>query len=156
MGVGKTLFLDTLNSPIMGMIAKRGAAPTIEKADDTYVGNPRQDPNRGPPVDVVELDIGGWIFFPRQEAVFPQPLVGDAEVYESESLDGGYLTVRHTSGNDDEYEFCFRVEGGETGTAYLTTLTRVEDGKDCSRGWIPEEVAARVRMYYPRLSLEIA
>ena len=102
-------------------------------------------------IDSIELEIGGRVNVPelRPEERPDEP--GDVEVLETDDPQD-YLTVHARSGNNqDTYEFCFRVSGY---TATLTTLTRMEDGKDCTRGWIPEEVREAIHHHHPNMTIK--
>jgi len=101
-------------------------------------------------IDSIELEIGGRVNVPeiRPEECPDNP--DDVKVLETDNPNG-YLTVHRPSGNNQyTYEFCFRVDAH---TATLTTLTRMEDGKDCTLGWIPEEVREAIHHYHPNMSI---
>jgi len=116
-------------------------------------------------IESIELDIGGRVNVEEPEpdteedeiqGVDPvpemeQPIEG-VNLLEEDSL-GSYLTVQKRSGNNQyNYEYCFRVDGT---TAYLTTLTRMEDGKDCDRYWVPEEVRNEIQKHHPDVGVVI-
>lgn len=103
-------------------------------------------------IDTIELDIGGRVEIPELEPEEIPDGADEVRVLETEEPQE-YLTAQKPSGNGQyTYEFCFRLDGH---VATLTTLTRMEDAKDCSRGWIPNEVRDEIRSYHPNLRFEI-
>lgn len=103
-------------------------------------------------IDSIELEIGGRVNIPKLNPEERPDGPDDVTVLETDDPQD-YLTVQKRSGNNqDTYEFCFRVSGH---TATLTTLTRMEDGKDCSLGWIPNEVRNAIHHHHPNMTVEM-
>ena len=116
-------------------------------------------------IESIELDIGGRVNVEEPDPEsdedqstgveevpeLDQPVQG-VNLLEEDSL-GSYLTVQKRDGNERyNYEYCFRVDGT---TAYLTTLTRMEDGKDCERYWVPEEVRNEIQNHHPDVGVVV-
>lgn len=119
-------------------------------AADTAVHYAEQPDSRT--IDSIELGIGGRVVVPELDPEERVDDPGDARVLETDDP-SGYLTVHNvTRDGNRTYEFCFRVDGY---TATFTTLTRMEDGKDCTLGWIPEEVRDAIHHYHPNMTIEM-
>lgn len=112
-----------------------------------------EHPDSGDPlIDSVELDIGGHVHIPEVDPADRPDEPGEVDVLETDDPNG-YLTVHRRSGNNQNtYEFCFRVSGH---TATLTTLTRLDDAKDCTLGWVPDDVREAIKHHHPNMTIEI-
>lgn len=103
-------------------------------------------------VDSIDLEIGGRVNIPELLPEEKTDKQKNVEVLETEDPQN-YLTV-HFSPDTTEiiYEFCFRLSGN---VATLSTLTRMDDGKDCTLGWIPEEVRDGIHHHHPNMDVEM-
>jgi len=102
-------------------------------------------------IDSIELEIGGRVNIPKLKPEERPDGPDDVTVLETDDPQD-YLTVQKRSGDDENtYEFCFRVDGY---TATWTTLTRMEDGKDCAFGWVPQEVKDAIHHHHPNMTIE--
>lgn len=104
-------------------------------------------------IDSINIEIGGQVNISRPNPSEIPDEADEARVLETEDPEN-YLTVQKRSGNNQwTYEYCFRLERN---SAVLETLTRMEDGKDCSKGWIPDEVRDSIHHHHPNLTIKIS
>lgn len=70
-------------------------------------------------------------------------------VRETDSVNGGYITVHYQDGHYDWWEYNFRVGSGN---AYLSSKTTVDDPYN-GFGWVPPEVVDAIQEHHPDLEV---